>query len=467
MTEEETRAAALAKQEADATRAKETQDAIDAATDKAREEGATQEATRQKDIEAAADLVGLGDNEDVRAMIGDTTVGINEARGKLLEFKAAADAKTKVSGSFATSGDSGTDSSARSAALTDALAHNAMPGDKPSEGAQHFSGMRVRDIAKDCVRRMGLDADAMGPGQLFETALGMDGARAHSTSDFPLILANAANKNFRAAFAQESLNFESFAGRRVVNDFKEVKELQLGNFTSLPVVPEGAEITYGTLGESQETWAVLSYARRFGIFRQALINDDLGAFGSIPARMASAINRTMLDVFWALFTANANLADGIALFHASHANLTAGGAGGAPSVTQIGKGRLSFRTQTDLDGNPLSLIPSHLIFPSALEDKVEQVMGTIVPATTANVTPSYIRSLQPISEPRLDNSSITKWFMASSMWQSMVYGYLAGAEMPRFSSRPDWERQGIEFKIEHDFGAGVTDWRGVYQNAGV
>ena len=470
MTEDE-------KKRADELRAKEDRDQramdIDAARAEGRAEGkaegttegATSEATRTKDIRTAAGKIGLSDHEGVRALIEDPTISIDDARSKLFDIKAEAD-NAPENDTRVVFGSDGTDSSKRTAALTDALAYRAKPDlAEANEGAKHFQGFGLREIARDCAKRAGHDVESMGPSQLFEAAMNM-GTRAHSTSDFPLILANAVNKNFRTAFAQESLNFADFAGRRVVSDFKEVKEIQLGNFTTLPVVPEGAEIKYGTMGELQEVWAVLSYGERFGITRQAMINDDMGAFGTIPVRMSSMVNRTMLDVFWALFTANANLSDGTALFHADHGNYTAAGSGGAPSVTQIGNGRLLFNTQTDINGNPLALSPTHIMYPAALQTTVDLLRGPVAPTETGNVVPGYINGLIPIWEPRLDNDSKVKWYMASKMWESVVYGFLAGQEAPRFTSREDWDRQGMEFKLEHDFGAGITGSRGLYLNDG-
>jgi len=455
MTDEEKRAAEQkAKQEQDAK--------IAAAEKEASKRALAADAERRSAITESASLVGLADNDDVRKMLDDTDCTVDAARAKIIEIKAEQDKANDTRSAFEGITDGGVHE--RRQALTDALAFRARPHAEPSEGARYFAGMTLRDMARDCLRRAGFQSiDAMNPSELFANAMNM-GSRAHSTTDFPLILADAVNKNFRAAFAQESLNFTGFAGRRVVSDFKDNKELQLGNFTSLPEVPEGAEIKFGTVGEQRETWALLSYGRRFGMTRQMMINDDLSAFNSIPARLASAVNRTMLDLFWALFTANANMSDGNALFSSAHSNITS--SGGAPSVTQIGKGRQIFAEQTDAEGNFLSLMASHIIFPPDLADSVDLVQGALVPSQTSNVRPSYITGLEPVMEPRLGANSSTIWYMAAAAWESVVYGYLAGQEAPRFSSKESWETQGMEYKIEHDFGCGVSDWRGLYYNAG-
>lgn len=112
---------------------------------------------------------------------------------------------------------------------------------------------------------------------------------------------------------------------------------------------------FGVLGEGVETWALGSYAKGYRITRQALINDDIGVFGEIPARMGSAVIRREKNLFWALWTSNPKLADGKEVFPSAHKNVTSSG-GGVPSVDEIAKGRLLLRQQTDLAGNYLEMI---------------------------------------------------------------------------------------------------------------
>ncbi len=45
-------------------------------------------------------------------------------------------------------------------------------------------------------------------------------------------------------------------------------------------------------------------------------------------------------------------------------------------------------------------------------------------------------------------------------------GYLSSAQGPQLSSRDGWEVLGREFRVTLDFGAGATDHRGAYRNAG-
>ena len=99
--------------------------------------------------------------------------------------------------------------------------------------------------------------------------------------------------------------------------------------------------------------------------------------------------------------------DGNALFHANHKNLA--GAGAALDVSSVGAARAAMAKQTGLDKKTvLNVRPAFLIVPASLELKAEQLVAqNLVPAATSSVVPQSIRTLAPISEPRLDAASET------------------------------------------------------------
>jgi hypothetical protein len=121
----------------------------------------------------------------------------------------------------------------------------------------------------------------------------------------------------------------------------------------------------------------------------------------------TAIATLESDVVWAIITANAAMADGVALFHATHKNLA--GTGAALSVISVGEGRASMAKQTGLDKKTvLNIRPAYLVVPASLELAAEQLIAqNLVPAKTGDVVPQSIRTLTPIAEPRLDAVSLS------------------------------------------------------------
>ena len=59
----------------------------------------------------------------------------------------------------------------------------------------------------------------------------------------------------------------------------------------LELIPELGNYPTTAFSESQESIQLATYGKKFGISRQAIINDDLDAFSTIPARMGRAAAR--------------------------------------------------------------------------------------------------------------------------------------------------------------------------------
>ncbi len=190
---------------------------------------------------------------------------------------------------------------------------------------------------------------------------------------------------------------------------------------------------------------------RDGVMRQTLINDDLDAFTRIPAMYGNSIAQLESDVVWGIITSNPAMADGNALFHTTHKNLA--GTGAALAVDAVGAARAAMAKQTGLDKKTvLNVRPAFLI----------------VPAATSSVVPQSIRTLAPISEPRLDAASETAWYLAASPNQidTIEYAYLEGQQGAYIETRNGFDVDGVEIKCRLDFGAKAIDWRGLYKNPG-
>ena len=210
----------------------------------------------------------------------------------------------------------------------------------------------------------------------------------HTTSDFPAILAAVTNKTLRDAYEAAPRTFPPIARRATAADFKDIHRLQLGEAPQLEKVNESGEFKRGSLGEGKESYRVETWGKVIGITRQVIINDDLDAFTRIPALFGTAAATLESDVVWGIVTSNPNMADGVALFHASHKNLV--GTGTALDVANLGKARAQMAKQTGLDGKTvLNIRPAFLVVPSSLELTAEQLIAqNLVPAKSADVVPA-------------------------------------------------------------------------------
>lgn len=347
-------------------------------------------------------------------------------------------------------------------AVANALLHRYSPTLFPLEdAARQYRGMTLLELARESLGNAGVNTRGLSRDEVATRAL-------HSTSDFPEILSAVTNKTLRQAYDAYPRTFALFCRQVLATDFKAMNRVQLGEAPQLLEVGESGEFKRGTLGESKESYKVKTYGRVVAITRQVLINDDLDAFTRIPAMYGNSIAQLESDVVWGIITANPAMADGTALFHANHKNLA--GTGAALAVDAVGAARAAMALQTGLDKKTvLNIRPAFLIVPAALELKAEQLVAqNLVPAATSSVVPQSIRTLAPISEPRLDAASATAWYLAASPNQidTIEYAYLEGQQGAYIETRNGFDVDGVEIKCRLDFGAKAIDWRGLYKNPG-
>jgi hypothetical protein len=78
-------------------------------------------------------------------------------------------------------------------AAGDALYVRVDPAHKPADASRQFVGLSIPEIAKDILRRAGISTTSMSADTVITRAL-------HTTSDFPLILADTVNRTLRASY---------------------------------------------------------------------------------------------------------------------------------------------------------------------------------------------------------------------------------------------------------------------------
>jgi hypothetical protein len=347
-------------------------------------------------------------------------------------------------------------------AVANALLHRYSPTlFQLDDSARQYRGMSLLELARESLTNAGVNTRGLSRDEVATRSL-------HSTSDFPEILSAVTNKTLRQAYETYPRTFMLFCRQVLATDFKAMNRVQLGEAPQLLEVGESGEFKRGTLGESKESYKVKTYGRVVAITRQTLINDDLDAFTRIPAMYGNSIAQLESDVVWGIITANPAMADGNALFHTTHKNLA--GTGTALAVDAVGAARAAMALQTGFDKKTvLNIRPAFLIVPAALELKAEQLVAqNLVPADSTKVVPQSIRTLSPISEPRLDAASATAWYLAASPNQidTIEYAYLEGQQGAYIETRNGFDVDGVEIKCRLDFGAKAIDWRGLYKNPG-
>jgi hypothetical protein len=333
--------------------------------------------------------------------------------------------------------------------------------------AKDLKRMGCVEIADRILSMNGRSTLDMGRGEMIRAAL--------TTSDFPSLLANVANKSLIAGYAEANATHRPWTASREVPDFKPATLVALSEAPALEEVPEAAEYTFGALDDAKESASVKTYGRLLRLTRQALINDDLSAFTRLPQAFGSSAVRLEADLVYQKLTSNPTMSDTKALFHADHGNLAASGA--ALSVTSLGAARAAMRKQKGIQGLAhLDPAPKFLIVPVALETQAEAILASLADpeAMALNEIPAYVqgfgwvRGLTLIADPRLDEASATAWYLAADPVQheSIARLYLQQQTEPFLDEDVEFTTDAIAVKCRHDFGAVVVDYRGMYKNPG-
>lgn len=356
--------------------------------------------------------------------------------------------------------------------IEEALLHRVDTRAQLGDNGRRFRGMSLLEIGRTHLERAGIRTEGMDRMALATAILQHRTAGMHGTSDFANLLANVASKRLRAGYNENPGTYTMWA-RRAPNapDFKSMSVVQLSAMPDLLQTNEAGEIKYGAVSDGATSYSLLTYARAVAFTRQAMVNDDLRGFDRIVAGFGAAARRLENRTVYSQITANGNMSDGVALFHANHGNLGTG-AGSALQFSSMKTARAAMRVQKGLQSEELNLAPRFLIVPAALEQDAYQLTSSnYVPATKAEVNEfrqGGRTSVEPIVEPILDANSATAWYFAaeSSQVDTVEYCWLDGAEGPVIDTQMGFDVDGIQIRCREDFAAKVIDWRGLYKAAG-
>lgn len=325
-----------------------------------------------------------------------------------------------------------------------------------------YRGLRVVDMVRELLERSGVRTGSLTAAELLKRFA------AHTSGDFPNLLQATGNRVLRQAYGSYGGGVRNAFRRSTSPDFRAKAMLMLGEAPELLKVNEHGEFKYGSIAEAAESYRLTTFGRIFAITRQAMINDDLNAFGDMAVRLGRAAAEFESKFLVSLLTSNPVMADAQQVFHSSRGNL-ATGAGSALSVTSLWTARTAMRLQKGLDGvTPIDAAPRYLIVPAALEQAAYQYTSTnYTPAKQSDVNP-LAGQLEVLVDPRLDAVSSTAWYLAAdpAVIDTIEYSYLEGEEGPQVLLQEGFDIDGTAFKVRLDFGAGVLDFRGLYRAAG-
>ena len=396
---------------------------------------------RDFDVEGADEAIVMG-------------VSVDEARAMVMD-----QLRARNKGVSVTMGEAESDKF-RAAAQDAVLMAAGIPVADAAPGAQELRGHSMVELAREALQREGLKANFGDNMELARQAI-------NSTSTFPAIMANLANKSVMVGFNEAETTYQIWAGKGSNRDFKEAARVALSEAGNLELVPEGGQFQQDFLGEASARTKVATYGKLFSLTRQAIINDDLGLFSKIATKYGSAAKRLVNKMVYAQLTGNVKMQDNIALFDTKHGNVA--GTGEALSVKAIAKAITAMRRQKGITGDAtLNITPKYLVVPPELEMVAYQIVNSTAAVDGANsgVVNPYKGRFVVVADAELTDPDA--WYLVAdaSQHDTIEVTYLNGVETPRLETRQGFDVDGIEYKVAFDCGVSALDFRGVFKNAG-
>lgn len=300
-------------------------------------------------------------------------------------------------------------------------------------------------------------------------------SEALSTSDFPLMFGQIIDRALLANYQHTVPTYRNYARIGTVADFRTVYRFALnGAEATLSQVGELSEYPEAIVSEARYTYSVTKNGKRLSLSWETMVNDQLGAFDSIPQRLATSARNTEELFATKLFVdANGPHASMYTNGNKNIVNSTNGAVitGNNPALTiaALQDALTVLSKQTDSDGNPIIVNAVRLVVPPALKVTAMNILnaqqiwvtqtgggGNPVNVTTGAGGQQLIAANWMSQAVELDvnpfipvvatTNGNTSWFLFADANQgrpALEIGFLRGHESPEmFMKAPDAIRLG-------------------------
>lgn len=334
-------------------------------------------------------------------------------------------------------------------------------------------GIRNVDLARMSLDRAGIRIDSYDRDAVVIAAMTQRSGGTNTTSDFTVLLENVMNKVLQSAYGVTPDTWRRFCGLGSVADFRPHPRYLKGTFGVLDSKTQAGEFKQKQIPDgAKESISASVKGNIIALTREAIKNDDLGAFTDLATELGRAAKLSIEVDVYALLALNSNagptMNDTKALFHTDHANIA--GTAAAPSVVSFDAIRVQMASQRDVSGNEyLDIRPHVFLGPLGLGGDARVINDAIYDPDTASKLqkPNKVRGLfqDIVDTPRLSG---TRWyaFADPAVAPALEVVFLDGVQEPYTEQREGWRVDGTEFKVRFDYGVGGLNYRSAATNAG-
>lgn len=241
-----------------------------------------------------------------------------------------------------------------------------------------------------------------------------------------------------------------------VNDFRTQERIRIGGYGNLPIVAQGDPYAALTSpGDDKATYAIAKRGGTETVTREMILNDDVNAIRRLPVELAMAAGNTLYEFVFDFFRTNPVIHDGLALYHATHANLFTA----ALDATSFAAHRLAMVKQTRAgSGKRMGVSPAAVLVPFELQEAAYNLF-----VRNQNLDKTYVQSINPEVIPVHYWTDANDWCTVASPMELPVLeiSFLNGQEEPELfvQDMPNvgslFSNDKVTYKIRHEYGGAV------------
>lgn len=367
----------------------------------------------------------------------------------------------------------------RRAAVDSLLLKSGLEIENPADGARQMMGMRMRDLAIECLQMDGTSEKGLNRRNSDELYSLLARGFYNPEAAFPAILDQTIEKAYKEGHRKVSVTFDRFTKKGSLSDFKTHDNYYIaGPVGEFLEVPENGELKHDVFKDDKlPTRKLKTYGRQFTLSRKAFIDDDIGLVTSLPARYAAAARKTINKQVFQILVNNPAIYDGTPLFGTNHKNLLKMGTGVTQDAMQTMI--MALANQLDQFGEAIIINPAKIVVPSGMKFDMYTLFYSPTINTTDNtqaVNPlyQYKDSIEVVEDPTINAlcggmGNIMPWWLfgAEGDCDGIQIDYLNGQEIPTIRRMEAPGQLGFIWDIYLDWGISVMDYRGIVKNPGV
>lgn len=329
-----------------------------------------------------------------------------------------------------------------------------------------------------------------------------------TSSDFPMLMGTVLERTLLAKYQIATVDYTAYVKTGTQNDFRPTDAIGVyglqGQLQS--VVQRGEYKQDAQLGEGKMPQITLSkYGRIFGLAFENLINDDLGGFSDVAARLSDSARRTEYYQATKLFCAATGPSAGLygaAIVHPIDTKLVNNKTNVPLTIDNLAIVLNAMRRQKDADGEPILIEGFEVVVPSSLEIQLYTILKSsavlIAGGDSAagskyqlrpNVNPLDMFSITSHVNPYLEiidqsAKAATTWYVFARLASgtAVKLNFLRGHEQPELVMKNpnkitagggivnplegNFEEDAIWWRVRHIMGGTTCDPRMTYSSTG-